>query len=212
MSSLTAGHACLLCTRKDLQCWQRPPGVPNREGKEVHTVCWRFSDQSLFMWARTGKDNTGSHTYQEYFDSSECPFTENQGSLKKFKCFLHIWLFLSAEFLWCYSESIFSSGFALCQTYVSYHCQIFQRFYKPELAIPSFYLPRSSINTYVFVPMFLLFKPKLISFYTAKINHIFTVTISRLDISEHKVKNMYLSTENSLAISFWCDKLLNSID
>lgn len=152
------------------------------------------------MLARTSIDNTGTHIYQEYFDSSECPFTQSQGSLKEFKCLLHIWLFLSAEFLLCYSEIIFSSGFALCQIYVSFHCQIFQCFYKPEWAIPSFYVPRSSINTYVFVLHLEVF-----SFYTAKIKHIFTVTISRPDISEHKAENIHLKTANSLAISFWCD-------
>lgn len=166
----------------------------------MHTVCWRFSHQSLFMSARTGVDNTGTCIYQEYFDSSENLLTQSQGSLKELKCLCCIWLFLIVEFLSCYSEIIFSSGFAFCQIYISFHCQIFQHFCMPERTIPSFYLPRSSINTYVFV-----LHLKDFSFYKAKIRHIFTVTISRSDISEHKAENMYLRTENSLPISFWCD-------
>lgn len=61
-------------------------------------------------------------------------------------------------------------------------------------------MPRSSINTYVFV-----LHLKVVFLYKAKIIHMFTVNISQPDISEHKAENMHLRTENSLAISFWCD-------
>lgn len=117
-------------------------------------VCKRFNSQCLFMLAGTYMDNSGAHvctkvpsTVLSALSTTVRAVSGSSSVLFKSLKWLFFWVLNpSYTALKVYSLLVLPSAKS-----ASLNCQIFQCLCESQRVIPSFSLPRSSLNTYVFV-------------------------------------------------------------